>query len=280
MFPNARRILKSGWSLDTYKLLLMAAVRSRPRQRVLYLFLLRRFIRSGEVCVHFRASGRLFTSFIRLSELGSDWLSVDELGFQRVYRIEPAFAPDLVIDGGGNIGMFTLVASAAFPLAKALICEPVPANIAQITKHLQINAVNAEILPVCIGGSHTKITFYVREANQGSFAADKPYRSTIEVEVATLAELASSDSAKRILIKLDIEGMEIEALTSYLPGEKRSVCVVGELHNHRKNGAVLQKLFQDHGWILHFRDVSDMGSIFDAWSPAAVADFPRAMADS
>lgn len=279
MLPNAKCILKSGLSLDTYKLLLMAAARSRPRQRAMCLSLLRPFVKSGQVTVHFAAFGRRLTSSIRLSELESDWLSVHELGFQQIYRIERAFVPDLIIDGGGNTGMFTLTASAAFPAAKVLICEPVPANIVQIEKHLKVNAVDAELLPVCVGGNPRKITFYVREANQGSFIADKPYRSTIDVDVATLADLTARNPARRILIKLDIEGMEIEALTSYLPGDKPPVCVVGELHDHKNNGAVLKKLFEDHGWVVHFRDVSDMGSMFDAWSPAAVADFPSAASE-
>lgn len=279
MLPNAKCILQSGLSLDTYKLLLMAAARSRPRQKGVCLSLLSPFVKSGEVPVHFAAFGRKLTSSVRLSELESDWLSIHELGFQHIYRIERAFAPDLIIDGGGNTGMFTLTASAAFPAAKVLICEPVPANIAQIKKHLEINAVNAEILPVCIGGSPRKITFYVREANQGSFEADKPYRSTLDVDVATLAELVSRSPARKILIKLDIEGMEIEALTSYLPGEKPSVCVIGELHDHKTNGAVLKRLFENNGWVVHFRDVSDNGSMFDAWSPAAVADFPMAASE-
>lgn len=278
MFPNARRILKSGVSLDTYKMLLMAASSSRPRHKGLCLSLLRPFIDadSKEVRVHFAASGHRLTSLIRIGELESDWLSVRELGFDHVYRIEPAFTPDLIIDGGGNIGMFTLIASAAFPDAKLLVCEPVPANINQIRSHLRVNDVNAEVLPVCIGGSHRKIPFYVREAIRGSFDADLPYQSIIEVDVLTLSELLSKYPAKRILIKLDIEGMEIEALTSYLPDEQRPVCVIGELHNHPKNGAAFKKLFEDHDWLFYFSEVSEVHSIFNAWSPAAVAGFPPA----
>ena len=270
-FPNARPILKRGPSLNTYKLLLLAAASSRPGLRTLSFALLRPFIHHGDVAIRYKCQGRSYTVFIRMDDVYSDYLSVYELEVRHIYHIDPDFAPDMVIDCGGNTGLFTLDAAARYPSARIVVCEPVPRNLDRIRRHFQSNNVVAEVLPVCIGGRRRVIPFYVREANQGSFEPNKPYTSKLEVEVLSLTDVLRDRPAQRIYIKMDIEGMEIEALESYVPTETRPVCVVGELHGHKENSCHLERIFGDNGWQLRFDDVSDAGSIFEAYSPAALA---------
>lgn len=275
VLPNARRILKMGPSVSAFKLLLMAAASSRPHLRRLCLLLLRPFVRDGDITIHYPCEGRPYTVFIRMNEFLSDFFSVLELAVGRVYKLDSAFVPDLVVDCGGNIGLFSLTASAVYPSSKIVICEPVPGNLERIRRHLQFNGVAAEMLPVCIGGSRRRIPFFVREAISGSFDPSKPYSSKLEVDVWTLADVLAGRDAQRIQIKLDIEGMEIETLESYVPVETRAVCIVGELHEHKKNQRHLQRIFADSGWELRFNEVTDQGSIFEAYSPTALAQLGR-----
>lgn len=271
VFPNAKRILRMGLSLTTFKLLLMAAASSRPRLRKLCLFLLRPFANEGDITVHYSCVGRSYTVFIRMDDVLSDYYSVLELAVGRIYKLDTAFVPDLVVDCGGNTGLFSLNATAVYPSAEIVICEPLPSNLERIRKHLLFNGVAAELLPMCIGGSHRTIPFFVREANQSSFDSNKPYTSRLEVEVSTLADVLDGRDAQRIYIKLDIEGMEIETLESYVPGETRAVYITGELHGHKENSRHLVRIFGVRGWDLRFEDVSDQGSVFEAYSPAALA---------
>lgn len=269
-FPQAKRILNAGLSpLSAFKLLLMTAAGTRPRSRRLCFALLRPFARKGEVAINYPCYGQTYTAKVRMAELDSDRMSVYELAVKRVYPIAIAFVPDLVIDGGGNTGLFTLLASAAFPAARIVTCEPVPHNLTQIEKHLRINHVKAEVMPVCIGGAEGKIQFYVREANRGSFDSEIPYRSQMDVDVVTLASLVRRSQAERILIKLDIEGMEAEALGSFVPGETRPVYIVGEVHNARTNVVLLRQIFEGNGWTIRFEELGEMTGNFIAWSPAA-----------
>jgi FkbM family methyltransferase len=276
---NVKDILNIGSPVSSYKLLLMQGAFSRPQFRSLFRALLQPAVRDGRIAVKYRCHNRLLKSFVRLSEMESDFYSTRELAVNDVYSLDYGFHPDLVIDGGGNIGMFTLRAAAGLAAAgdasvRITICEPVPQNLEQIRTHLELNGVHATILPVCLGGTSRTIPFYCREANQSSFEPDKPFRSVMEIPVVTLQEVIGSDPAERILIKLDIEGMEVETLSAYLPTERRAVYVVGELHNVARNAAPMEELFRAHGWTLELYGIAnDLGS-FRGCSPAALPLLP------
>lgn len=276
---NIKGILSIGSPVSSYKLLLMQGMISRPKFALLFRTLLQPFVHEGRVAVDYRCHNLRRSSFVRVSELESDFYSVRELGVNDVYHLDTTFRPDRVIDGGGNIGMFTLRAAAALaaagnPSARFSLCEPVPQNIEQIRRHLAMNGLEAEIMPVCLGGTRRTIPFYVREANQSSFDTDKPYRSVIEIPVITLADAIGPGAAERILIKLDIEGMEVEALSAYLPTEHRAVYVVGELHSFSQNAPLMQELFRAHGWTLELVGIADDLCTFRGCSPAALPMLP------
>lgn len=280
-FPNVKRILKMGHPLSSYKLLLVAASCSRPRLRGLCLALLRPFIRNGEVSLQYRCYDRSLKMFLRMSEISSDLLGMLELGVNDTYNLGPdrCFEPDLVIDGGGNIGLFTLRAAAATAVdgaspARLVVCEPLPRNADQTQRHLDVNHVQANLLRACLGGSRRSIPFYCREAIHSSFDPEKPYTSVIDMPVLTLQDAIGTLPAERILIKLDIEGMEVEALSTFVPSEKRAVYVVGELHGFDQNAPLLEKIFESNGWRFEYCGISDGNAIFRACSPAALPLLP------
>jgi FkbM family methyltransferase len=269
-FSNVKRSFRIGSLLSSLKLILIASIFSRPRYKTIAYALLGPFIHNGEISIRYRCYGRFYKSFLRTSDLEEDYLSTRELCVIDSYHLDHDFKPDLVIDGGGNIGLFSLRAAATYPSAKIVICEPLPRNIEQIQRHLEMNGVKAEILPNCVGGTRRTIPFYCRGANVSSFDGTEPYERVMEIPVVLLSDAIGSSAAQRILIKLDIEGMEIEALTAFVPTEKRAVYVVGELHNLPVNGPLMKQIFHDHGWTFELVDVDKVTSGFRACSPSAV----------
>jgi hypothetical protein len=137
-------------------------------------------------------------------------------------------------------------------------------------RHLEINRIDAEIVNACLGGTRRSIPFYCRSAIDSSFDPGKPYDKVLDVPVHLLKDAIDSQ-AERILIKLDIEGMEVEALGALVPAEERPVYVVGELHDVSVNGQPLEKLFEDHGWSYESGEVAGDQTIFRACSPAALS---------
>ena len=270
-FSNAKQLVQSTSGLSALKLLLLTARYSRPRFASVWKFLLAPFEHNHEMPIDYERAQRRFRVFIRQEDSSSDLHSMLEVVVRNVYPLDPAVKPDLIVDGGGNIGLFSLQASATYPSAHLVICEPLPRNIEQIKRHLSTNHVSAEVLPVCIGGCHRTVPFYCRHANASSFDPSEPYESIQESQVLSLCDILADRPAKRILLKLDIEGMEVEALETYIPTEQRAVTIFGELHAHRQNRPTLERLFHKHGWSLHFGDLSGQDVIFEAHSPAALA---------
>jgi FkbM family methyltransferase len=274
-FENVGSILRMGSAFSSFKLLLIAASSSRPKYKELCLMLLQPFTRDGEISLRYRCYDRYLKSFIRLSDLSSDLLGALELSVRDTYNLDLGFHPDLVIDGGGNIGLFTLRVAAATSSgnhspAKIVVCEPLPRNVDQIKKHIDINRISAEVVEGCLGGTRRSIPFYCREAIHSSFDPSKPYASVIEIPVYTLKDAIGSYPAKRILIKLDIEGMEIEALDSFVPSEQRPVYIVGELHDFSVNASKMERIFRENGWKLEYCSIADDHANFRACSPAAL----------
>ncbi len=267
---NAKQILRQTSGLSALKLLALTAQYSRPALAPLAKLFLSPFTKDGEVAITYRQGSRELKALIRTADQQSDLHSVLEVIARTVYLLDPAFAPDLIIDGGANIGLFSLQASAIFPEAVILMCEPLPRNIVQMEKHVKLNHVNGEIMPVCIGGSHGAIPFYCRHANASSFDAREPYESVMDIDVMRIGEIIGNRMVQRILIKLDIEGLEVEALSDYVPAEKRGVIIFGELHQHLTTRPRMERLSAEHGWSFQLGDQTGDDAIFEARSPAAL----------
>jgi FkbM family methyltransferase len=268
---NAKLILNKVHGLSASKLLLLTAKYSRPALSPLCMLLLRPFVHDHEITIHYKQAHRNLCVKIRTSDELSDLHSILEVIVRKAYPLDPDFAADLIIDGGANIGLFSLQAAAVYPSARILACEPLPRNLIQVEKHLRLNNVTAEILPVCIGGAPRTIPFFCRGANASSFDFDTPYDSVLEIDVLSFAALVMGQSAQRILIKLDIEGMEVEALEGYIPQEDRAVMIFCELHGYKQRRLALEELLALHGWSIEWGDISGEDAVFRALSPAALA---------
>jgi FkbM family methyltransferase len=269
-FSNAKQILRQTSGLSALKLLALTTQYSRPALTPLAKLFLGPFTKDGEVTITYRQGSRKLKALIRTADQQSDLHSALEVIARTVYPLDSAFAPDLVIDGGANIGLFSLQASATYPEAVILMCEPLPRNVVQIEKHIKLNHVKGELMPVCIGGTHGSIPFYCRHANASSFDPREKYESVMQMDVLRIGEIFGERTAHRILIKLDIEGMEVEALSDYVPAEDRIVIIFGELHQHRTTLPLMEKLFGEHGWSFQLGDLAGEDTIFEARSPAAL----------
>lgn len=126
---------------------------------------------------------------------------------------------DVVIDAGANEGMFSIMMSVFFPVCRILAFEPVPMTFQILKQNVELNKCkNIEINNYGIGGTgHTTATLNVSKDFSGGstskckFNPDHHYQ--VKVNLLPLNSIFSLFGLSKCrLLKMDIEGMEYEAL--------------------------------------------------------------------
>lgn len=270
-FDNLKAVLRAGADVPSrFKLATAAAVTSRPWLGPFGLPILR-FLSARDGCwVRYRSETAVWRFALRVPDLSSDLQTFYETGSNDSYRLPRDFEPEVVVDGGANVGLFTLRALGRWPGCRVIACEPDPRNLKQLRLHFQENRVTADIVAACLGGRRGTVRFYCRKANQGSFDATLPFASITEVPVLTLAEVCQGVEDRRCLVKLDVEGAEVEVLRVFLSTPRPNYVVVGELHDRKAQKQVLADLMRDSGWQIDFFSEAHECVLFHA-KPAAGA---------
>ncbi len=127
---------------------------------------------------------------------------------------------DVVIDGGANWGYFSLLASRAVGLAgRVLAFEPVPDTAASLQRNLDASGVrNVEIVQACLARSAGEATLHLFEGDpsavNSTMGAHAPERWAREVRAPALSldDVMDAHQLTPALLKLDVEGAELDAL--------------------------------------------------------------------
>lgn len=123
---------------------------------------------------------------------------------------------DVLVDGGANIGLFSLIAARAVgPGGRVLACEPAPGTMALLRANVAINGFAwVEPHEVALADRSGSESLAVFEAGSGlsSFAPLDRDGRRVEVAVTTLDELTAEITRPVTVVKLDIEGAEARAL--------------------------------------------------------------------
>jgi FkbM family methyltransferase len=125
------------------------------------------------------------------------------------------FEADVVIDAGAYMGDFSALASEVFPGSRVHLIEPQPGCHAFLRR---VAASKGFVLhPYALGREPGTLRMFSDPANPSTGAhvavAGSPSGQTIAVEAKTLDQLIPAlTSSERALIKLDLQGFELEVL--------------------------------------------------------------------
>jgi FkbM family methyltransferase len=132
---------------------------------------------------------------------------------------------DTVFDAGANIGFFsTLLSRWVGPSGRVLAFEPEPENLALLRRNVAANGCeNVEVVPCALGAEPGTATFSVDESTgstghlgddptAGEVAVGTGKVRLIEMAVGTIDAMVACDGLAPEVIKMDIEGGEIDAL--------------------------------------------------------------------
>lgn len=134
------------------------------------------------------------------------WLGTYEAAKQQL--IERALKPGSVFyDVGANAGFYSLLASKRG--ARAYAFEPLPENLRFLNEHVRLNAANVVVVEAAVGREAGEAKFAISESRaQGALSSE----GTLLVKVVSLDGFIAAGHPAPDVIKMDIEGGEVEAL--------------------------------------------------------------------
>jgi len=140
-------------------------------------------------------------------------------------------------DIGANVGFFTLVAAKIVGADGFVVAfEPLPANVRQLEKNVTLNALtNVTVIPKAVGSIEGLAGFAVGDdGRDNSRLSEGPAEGAGEIEVpVTTVDAAVREHDLRMpdVLKIDVEGSEIEVLRGALQTIRRSrPLIVAEVH--------------------------------------------------
>lgn len=179
---------------------------------------------------------------------------IDEFYAPKGYEIRPG---DVVIDIGGNIGVFALWAATRAKNVKVFSFEPFPENLRYFRKNVETSELkNILIYGEAIGGSDSVRHLAVSDSWILHSLVDDPNMNSIEVVGRTL-DSVMTEIGKCDLLKLDCEGSEYEIL--YAASDKtlakidKIVCEFNTVDENERNGPILKAFLTKKGFFVdHF----------------------------
>lgn len=131
---------------------------------------------------------------------------------------------DTVIDGGANIGFFTIYLSKLVgPTGKVIAIEPGENNLWKLEANIRLNGLrNVQIVRKPLWRNHDMVTLHMRaEGGRNSLFPGESFGRQ-EIEACTLGDFLPAR-----LAKLDIEGAEVAALETW-EGSGYIICEMNE----------------------------------------------------
>lgn len=157
---------------------------------------------------------------------------------------------DTVIDGGANMGFFTMVlAKLVGPNGKVIAVEPGKNNLWELESNIALNDLgNVSIVPKPLWSKHERLPFYLApHGGWNSLSKVDGYDKVVELETVMLSDLTTGPPR---LIKLDIEGAEVEVLRDVRRGTPFIICEMNwkALERMGDSQESLRETMQGHGY--------------------------------
>jgi len=151
----------------------------------------------------------------------------------------PDFEPACIIDGGANIGSFSISAMNYFPKAKLICYEPDSANLQQLYKNLALNKITAEVKQLALWSREASLFYHANLSHLGIVDENAPG----EPVCGTVPEIGPD-----CWLKLDIEGSEYEVVPALLKMGRYPRYISAEFHFFDTKGQSVISLLREHGY--------------------------------
>ena len=174
-------------------------------------------------------------AILNLRTNGYDCRVVEEIFADGSYAIQ-AENVKRILDLGGNIGIASVFFAKQYPQAQVCCVEPIPSNLMVLRKNIEDNMLAVRVVAAAVGARDSRAKFNLSSDPRQHAAADSKVivNSTgqeIDVEVISAPSLMRMMGWDEFdLLKIDIEGAEVEVLGGGPPWLAKVRYIIGEGH--------------------------------------------------
>jgi FkbM family methyltransferase len=145
---------------------------------------------------------------------------------------------DILVDAGAYIGTFSLFTVYTYKSIKRIIAlEPDPNNFQILKANFQLNELPGyELLKAGLWSNKTALTLFSDLRLGSSIYSEDNKGKSVTIDVDTIDNLLKGVHGKRIFIKMNIEGAELEALTACTETIKNNKVYLAVAADHMVNG--------------------------------------------
>jgi FkbM family methyltransferase len=173
---------------------------------------------------------------------------------QQIYKFQARTDAPLIIDGGANVGLNVLYFKRLFPKSRVLAFEPDPDVFEVLTKNCAaFQLQDVDLIPKALWIQDTVVRFDRDGADAGRIMMDSDWLQAIEVHACRLRDYLNQPVD---LLKLDLEGAEVEVLLDCADALDQVDKIVVEYHSYKDQPQKLHLVTQvlhDAGFRLHLQ---------------------------
>jgi FkbM family methyltransferase len=146
-----------------------------------------------------------------------------------------------VLDIGGQKGIFSVLAATAAKNVKVYTFEPSPDSFAALTDNIKLNGLsNVTLFNIAVGKTEGKVVLHLASdsvCNSLFVRSDIAVRGEVVVDAWPLQKILDTIGSPVDLLKMDIEGMEYDALLACPPEALSQIRRIAlEYHDYLMSG--------------------------------------------
>jgi FkbM family methyltransferase len=195
-------------------------------------------------------------------------------GYWRFINSDREDRNQLIIDIGGHIGLFCVLAATKFKNAKVLAYEPNPESFELLRQNIETNNLEGRVIPfnLAVSSGNGKNLIFKVDNNDTGRCYTQETEGAEGVASISLREIINNNQIKSCdLLKIDCEGYELPIIKS-LNSEQFSIIkkIVIECHNQFEI-PIIQDILKNNGFAVKTYKVIENNPIAILWNSPLIA---------
>jgi FkbM family methyltransferase len=174
------------------------------------------------------------------------------------------FSPEVILDCGAHIGLFSLLAKNTFPKARLTAYEPNPDNIRFVRSQITGNHLDITLVESAVSTEAKVLDFVGGNSHSGKLLHDASGFQTYKVSAIDFPGTVRELKPGSLLLKMDVEGEEMAILPKLMPFLPRQTALFFETHSGDAGWREVESLLKSNGFQVQL--INARGLFYDGYA--------------